>query len=95
LLIDIELSIAGGYILRVPFNQHFDLQSHTDTFRNVVITEEIEFANDQEKGSWCPVKGTCNGRAMRGVVCVLDQDEQRFKMIDLAEHETVGTSDAI
>jgi hypothetical protein len=92
LLIDIELSNASGYILRVPFNQIFDLQSHTDIIRNVVVTEKIEFENDEGKGSWCPVRGTCNGRAMRGVMCVIDKDERRFKMIDLAEH---GNVDAV
>jgi hypothetical protein len=81
--------------LRVPFNQHFDLHSHTDISRNAVVTEEIDFADEEGKGSWCPIKGACNGRAMRGIVCIVAKDEQRFKLIDLAGHDTVGTSDAV
>lgn len=73
--------------MRIPYNDFSGIQSNDGDIVNAEIREQIVFEDKDGKGSWCPIKGACNGSAMRGVVCVIDKDEQRFKIIDVDEDE--------
>jgi hypothetical protein len=73
--------------VRIPYNDFSGLQSNDDIVKNAEIKEQILFEDKDGEGSWCPIMGACNGSAMRGVVCVIDKDEQRFKIIDVDDDE--------
>lgn len=47
------------------------------------------------EASWRSVKGACNGREMRRVMCVIEGDGRRFKMLDLTDDRSYNAEDAI
>lgn len=53
--------------------------------RNAPMKDHLDFTAKEGEGSWCPVKGGCNGREMRRVICVIDRDGQRFRMLDMVD----------
>ena len=48
-----------------------------------LVKDRLDIEGD---GSWHPSRGTCNGREMRRIMCIVDRDEQRFKMLDIDDH---------
>ena len=87
---------GSGYVVRVPFNEN-------DTFpptmrpekRNPRIKDQLDFPVKEGESAWRSVKGACNGREMRRVMCVLDRDERRFKMLDLIDDKNYNAEDTI
>ena len=72
--------------MRIPYNEN-------DTFppampsekRNATMKDHLDFTAKEGETSWCPVKGACNGREMRRVMCVVDRDGQRFRVLDMID----------
>ena len=49
------------------------------------IKDKLGFVEKEGEIAWCPGKGACNGREMRRIMCVLERDGQRFKVLDVIE----------
>jgi hypothetical protein len=86
IILTIDNSHGSGYVARIPFNEHdtFPPTMHSEK-RNARIKDQLDFSAKEGETSWCSVKGACNGREMRRVMCVIDRDERRFKMLDLID----------
>jgi hypothetical protein len=51
--------------------------------RNLTVLEEMNVVTKEGESKWLPFKCTCNGSEMRKILCLIDKDEQRFKMVDV------------
>jgi hypothetical protein len=63
--------------------------------RNAQIKDKLDFSAKEGEASWHSVKGACNGREMRRVMCVIDSDGRRFKMLDLIDDRSYNVEDTI
>lgn len=74
-----------GYVARITYNTHQSFRSIEDgDSASTDVRDEVKFPHDGES-NFSPVRGTCNGREMRRIMCILDADMQRFKMLDIGE----------
>jgi len=63
--------------------------------RNARIKEQLHLSANEGEVSWNPVKGACNGREMRRVMCVVDRDKRRFKMLELIDDRNYNAEDTV
>ena len=73
--------------MRVPYNDDntFPPTMHSEK-QNAQIKDQLDFSRKEGEISWCPVKGACNGRETRRVMCIVDRDQRRFKMLDMIDY---------
>ena len=88
IILILDNSRYSGYVVRIPFND-VDTFPHTTQLqkRNARIKDQLDFSPKEGEASWCPVKGACNGREMRRIMCLMDRDKQRFRMLDLIDDQ--------
>jgi len=53
--------------------------------QEALVKDKFDFARKEGEVAWSPGRGTCNGREMRRIMCVLERDGQRFKVLDVIE----------
>jgi hypothetical protein len=84
-----EGSYHNGYIARITYNRedYFQPARHSE-IQNVPMKDYLEFTHKEGQSSWSPVRGACNGREMRRIMCVIDRDEQRFRVLDVTDDNT-------
>lgn len=85
---DTEIGPSNGFVIRITYNSDENFQSPKP--RNAQIMDHYRFATTDRETGFQPVKGACNGREMRRILCVVDGDEprheQRFLMLDLNDY---------
>jgi hypothetical protein len=63
-------------------NDNFKSTAHSD-LRGASIQDQFNFTAKEGEVNWYPIKVACNGREMRRVMCVIDRDEQKFRMLEI------------
>lgn len=63
-------------------NDNFQSAVHSD-LHDASIQDQFNFTVKDGEVNWYPVKGACNGREMRRVMCVIDRDERKFRMLEI------------
>ena len=76
-----ESSYSNGFVLRIKYNDEENFQSPEP--RNATLIDRHEFGMKEGNVSWCPAKAACNGREMRRIMCVVDRDYRRFRILDI------------
>jgi site-specific recombinase XerC len=66
-------------------NDNFQSVAHSN-LRDTSIEDQFNFTVKEGEVKWHPVKGACNGREMRRIICVVDRDDQKFRMLEIDDY---------
>ena len=73
-----------GFVLSIAISGDMDLKLIEDSAeRNLTVLDKMDVVTNEGESKWMPLRCTCNGSEMRRIMCLIDKDEQRFKMVDL------------
>jgi hypothetical protein len=73
-----------GFVLSVAISDDMDLKLIEDSAeRNLTVLDKMDVVTKEGESKWMPSRCTCNGSEMRRIMCLMDKDEQRFKMVDV------------
>jgi hypothetical protein len=75
-------------VARITYNSSHNFDSEETNDSSVVVKDQLTFPLQGE--NFVPSKGGCNGKEMRRIMCVLNGDMQRFKVVDVDENEGDG-----
>jgi len=76
-----------GYVARITYNTHQSFRSVEDgDSASTSVRDELKFPYNGES-NFSPFRGACNGKEMRRIMCILDADMQRFKMMDIGDDD--------
>ena len=67
----------------MTYNIIQNFQSEELNSATIVVKDQLKFPSRGE--NFAPWKGGCNGKEMRRIMCVLNGDMQRFKVVDVEE----------
>jgi hypothetical protein len=84
--LSIGRSPCDGYIARITYHKEHNFQSPSNEVHPVKIKDHFEFTTKEGEPPWFPAQGACNGREMRRIMCVVDQQGQRFKVVDITDN---------
>ena len=80
-------SANKGYVARITYNTDRTFQSVEDMASpSTFIKDQLNFPHSGEN-NFSPCKVGCNGKEMRRIMCILDADMQRFKVLDIGEED--------
>jgi hypothetical protein len=76
-----------GYVARITYNTDQTFPSMEDIPSPSTFTkDQLKFPHNGET-NFSPCKVGCNGKEMRRIMCILDADMQRFKVLDIGEDD--------
>jgi hypothetical protein len=80
-----------GFVLSTAVSDDMDLKLTEDSAeRNLTVLDKMNVVTKEGESKWMPSRFTCNGSEMRRIMCLIDKDEQRFKMVDVDLDDYTG-----
>lgn len=70
---------------RITYNTEDNFGSLEDMNPASSSVKDIFRFPQNGENSFSPYKGGCNGKEKRSIMCILDVDMQRFKVLDIGE----------